>query len=72
MKPRAAGALASIGWYLMVPQVARREPLLLETNKPLSQWETRESFDTAQECKAARRKIQTYLDAATDPRLKSN
>jgi len=39
MSFRHVAALASIGWYLMVPQAARREPLLLETNKPFSQWE---------------------------------
>lgn len=66
MKPRHAAALASIGWYLMVPPVARRMPLLLETNKPLSQWETRQSFDTAEECKDAQHKIRGYLNAATD------
>jgi hypothetical protein len=70
MNLRHAAALASIGWYLMVPQAARREPLLLETNKSLSQWETRQSFDTAQECKAAQHKIHTYLEAATSQRLK--
>jgi len=70
MKPRHAAALASIGWYLMVPQAARRMPLLLETNWPLSQWETRESFDTAKECKAAKHKIKAYLDEALSQRLK--
>jgi|ERR1700729_3774342 hypothetical protein len=70
MNRRYAAALASIGWYLMVPQVGRRYPFLLETNKPLSQWETRESFDTAQECKGAQHKIRVYLDAATTQRLK--
>jgi hypothetical protein len=67
---RHAATLASIGWYLMVPQVGRRDPLLLETKKPLSQWETRQSYDTAQECKEAQHKIKAYLDAATAQRLK--
>jgi hypothetical protein len=67
---RHAAALASIGWYLMVPQVARRNPLLLETNKPLSQWETSQSFDTAEECREARHKMEAYLDAAGTQRLK--
>jgi hypothetical protein len=68
MKPRHAAALASIGWYLMVPQASRRMPLLLETNKSLSQWETRQSFDTARECEAAQHKIHAYLEAATSQR----
>jgi hypothetical protein len=59
-----------VGWYLMVPQAARREPLLLEANKPFSQWETRDSFDTAQQCKAAQHQIKAYLDAAAAQRLK--
>ena len=70
MSFRHVAALASIGWYLMVPQAARREPLLLETNKPFSQWETRQSFDTAQECRAAQHRIKVYLDAAISQRLK--
>jgi histidinol phosphatase-like enzyme len=72
MNLRHAAVLASIGWYLMVPESSRRMPLLLETNESLSQWETRQSFDTAQECKAAQHKIHTYLEAATSRRLKED
>jgi hypothetical protein len=70
MNLRHAAALASMGWYLMVPQAARRIPLLLETDKPLSQWETHESFDTAEECKAPQHKIKVYMETALSQRLK--
>src|SRR5665213_626456 len=70
MNRRHATALALVGWYLMVPQVARWDPFLLKTKKPLSQWETRQSYDTAQECKDAQHRIKAYLDVATAQRLK--
>jgi hypothetical protein len=63
MKHQHGVTLLMCGWYLLVPQVIRWIPLVLLTNKPLSQWETRESFDTAQECKDARHKIRGFLDS---------
>ena len=67
MKLRHAAALALAGWYLMLPPV-RSTSLLspatkmaatrgffdcYDANAPISQWQTIEAFDTAEQCKAA-------------------
>ena len=70
VKPRHAAALISVGWYLMVPPVAKWTPFLLKTNKPFAQWETRQSFDTAQRCKEAQHKIKAFLKSEAAKRLK--
>jgi hypothetical protein len=71
MRHRPGVLLAVCGWYLMVPQPGKWTPLFLQTNKPLSEWETRQSFDTAQECKDAQRKIEAFLDSEVSKRLKN-
>jgi hypothetical protein len=38
MKPCHAAALALIGWYLMLPPLLSRHPLIFETHAPLSRW----------------------------------
>jgi hypothetical protein len=58
MKPRHAVALALVGWYLMVPPVADRafelsQPRLIEGSAPLSDWDIRRAYDTADECEKA-------------------
>ncbi|HEY6418785.1 MAG TPA: hypothetical protein VIX59_07275 [Candidatus Binataceae bacterium] len=63
MKLRHAAAFALVGWYLMLPPAAKWMAQLLETGKPLSEWDAQESFDTAQECKAAQRKIENFLES---------
>jgi|SRR5271156_2451692 hypothetical protein len=61
MKLRHAAALALVGWYLMVPPIRSYVPLILLPNEPLTKWEQRQSYDTAEQCKAARKRIQKYL-----------
>jgi hypothetical protein len=68
MKHQYGVALLMCGWYLLVPQVSRWIPQVLLTNKPLSQWETREGFDTAQQCKDAQHKIRGFLDSEVSKR----
>lgn len=48
MNLRHAAALALVGWYLMIPQSAL--PPNVAYKKPLSTWQTIQSFDTADEC----------------------
>jgi hypothetical protein len=51
MKISHAAALASIGWYLMVPPLAGRNGPI-ERGSLLAKWETWFAFDTATECEA--------------------
>jgi hypothetical protein len=45
---------------------------VLEAQKPLSQWETFQSFDTAAQCKAAQHKMGLFLDAEIARHLKDS
>lgn len=51
-------ALAVVGWYLMVPPVHPTSSDLstakgyVDWGAPLSDWETLDSYDSAQECRA--------------------
>ena len=67
MKSRHAAALAlfSLGWYLMIPPLAQHT-LKSRTDLPISQWEQRQAFDSAQECETSKAAlIRTYEDNAT-------
>jgi hypothetical protein len=55
MKLRHASALALVGWYLMVPP--RSQTIETQLATPLSQWITLESFDNADTCKSAKRRL---------------
>jgi hypothetical protein len=55
MKLRHAAALASIGWYLMVPFAASDGTP--DTGAPLSQWIFQSSFNSARECEQAADKL---------------
>ena len=52
MKGRDAAALALVGWYLMYPPVTSGGKSLAIA--PLSDWRSRASFDTAQDCETLR------------------
>ena len=60
MKPRHAAALALVGWYLMLPPLTENPPphaaenALVDTQAPLSQWDSDGSFDSAIQCNRAR------------------
>ena len=63
MKLRHAAALALVGWYLMAPPDAwnlcqQSVPDCLSiANKPLHEWTTRQSFDSANKCEEVRSKV---------------
>jgi len=62
---RHAAALALVGWYLMIPPLAQHT-LKSQTDLPISQWEQRQAFDSAQECETSKAAlIRTYEDNAT-------
>src|SRR5260370_373626 len=66
MKSRHAGALALVGWYLMAPVPPARDrgywgrlhDLIFGASEhaPMSQWNQRGVFDTAEKCDAAETK----------------
>lgn len=67
MKPRHAVALALVGWYLMVPPPGQPRSTGANTappndSAPLTQWTTRNSYDSAQACEAAKKQS---LDTAS-------
>jgi hypothetical protein len=60
MRPRHAGALALVGWYLMTPLPGRPE-------LPVEKWAHVDSFDTATECREAGYQRQRENAASSDP-----
>jgi hypothetical protein len=52
MNLRHAGALALIGWYLMVPPLVG-DPFWVDADAPISRWEIDSSYDIASDCEAA-------------------
>ena len=55
MKLHHAAALALVGWYLMVPPAFSTSPepnaeIHINLGAPLSQWDNRGSYDSAEEC----------------------
>jgi len=54
MTLRKAAALALVGWYLMMPPWGK-------LNAPLSEWVVYQSFDSAENCAAARKVLVDYL-----------
>jgi len=57
MKLYRAAALALVGWYLMSPPVNGDSPAtaFLKRLAPLSEWDIVDSYDTAAECRKARK-----------------
>jgi len=51
MKFHHAAALALVGWYLMVPPLFKHG---VNVNAPVSEWDHRQAFDTADACEKAR------------------
>ena len=76
MKPRHAAALALVGWYLMVPPILSNGPspsivdARVGVEKPLSEWDVQDTFDSATECKRARQTL-TAKTVANDPNLRA-
>ena len=71
MKPCHAAMLALVGWYLMYPPLTPDNQVL--TERPLAEWKSGASFDTAKDCEAARshvskdgEKLQDAAEAAHD------
>jgi hypothetical protein len=50
------------GWYLLTPPASKWTAELLLTNKPLSEWDAHQDFDTFQGCRAAQDKIEDFLE----------
>jgi hypothetical protein len=50
MKLLHVAALASIGWYLMIPPPMSSDRLMVELNAPLSKWRVFSPYATAAEC----------------------
>jgi hypothetical protein len=51
MKPRHAGALSLIGWYLMIPLVVSGGGTIYADRRvPLTRWKIGRTFDTEQHC----------------------
>jgi hypothetical protein len=48
---RHVAALASIGWYLMIPPLDNNKP---QANLPVSEYWQHQSFDSARECEASK------------------
>ncbi len=66
MKLRHAAALALVGWYLMLPPLLSRRPMIFETRAPLSRWYFASVFGTARQCEEGRREYNRgWLDGAT-------
>src|SRR5580693_7976473 len=78
MKSRHAAALALVGWYLMVPPMADQaltdlaQPRLIEGAAPLSLWEIRRAYDTAEECEKAEWEIRRPAIAAISKKFLAN
>jgi hypothetical protein len=53
-KLRHAVALTLAGWYLMLPPLFSRRPLIFETRAPLSRWYFASVFATASQCEEGR------------------
>ena len=51
-----SAAAHEVGWILMVPPLRTRPKLLVDKKAPLSEWEFRNSYDTARECEDYREK----------------
>jgi hypothetical protein len=50
MNLRHAVALASLGWYLMLPPPLFHQRLAADTDAPLSKWTVSSAYDSANEC----------------------
>ncbi len=50
-------AAHEVGWILMVPPLRTRPILHVDTKAPLSEWEFRNSYDTARECETYRERL---------------
>lgn len=48
-------ALALVGWYLMYPPMTPSNQSL--TDRPLAEWKSGASFDTAKDCEATRLRV---------------
>jgi hypothetical protein len=78
MKSRHAAALALVGRYLMVPPMADQaltdlaQPRLIEGAAPLSLWEIRRAYDTAEECEKAEWEIRRPAIAAISKKFLAN
>jgi hypothetical protein len=58
MKLLHAVALASVGWYLMMPPpLGPHDVVPADRNVPLSAWQLAQSFDTATECERSKREM---------------
>jgi hypothetical protein len=51
MNLRHAAALASIGWYLLMPPLS--SPHTQDTSAPLSEWKFLGSYDSALDCQSS-------------------
>jgi hypothetical protein len=56
MKPRHAGALALMGWYLMLPPIMTDGRV--DSSVRLAQWRIDEDFDSAAQCDHMREALQ--------------
>ena len=65
MNPHHAAALALVGWYLMMPPVNPNN-MRVNTDAPISDWEIRNSFDSASQCE----RLRVQVHAASNNRAK--
>lgn len=62
-KLRHAAALALVGWYLMTPPLIipppspHPRPYQVDDHAPISRWDISQSFDHAEDCEKARKKL---------------
>ena len=57
---RHAAALALLGWYLTTPPIHKAKVVL---SVPLSKWDIRSSYDSAEKCMADQTQMRKYLDS---------
>jgi len=62
---RHAAALALVGWYLMVPPLFKQG---INSNAPLSDWDQKGAFDTADKCEEARSRLSDCGEVLNDAR----
>ncbi len=67
MKIHHAAALASVGWYLILPPLMNA-PSKIDTEAPVKSWKVSEQFNTAEECRKSLSAAQSkYKDTAKAP-----
>jgi hypothetical protein len=55
-------AFALVGWYLMLPPIARDDKRYSDESAPMSQWTQLSAFDSAKECEEYKLKFHEHME----------